>query len=379
MLASRGPLVWSPDVMTNIAYFEDPAIAGLYPLTWLRAGFELRCGCDRLCDKVRQHLAGDLVRLYLRRLVQPTVAERTPLETADANADWCLLNARTMITRDAAPPKPGTRWMQDGEVIAVGLTSEQMQDFRAELLEDAAALHEWLDGFRVVERPDGVDLVRHPWELPLRNAGELVRQCQTGDVQGGRVYGGAHLITPEQVFLGPGSVVKPGAVIDADSGPVHLAEDALIEPNAVDPGPLLHRARSRSSGPARRFARARPSARFARSAARSRPASSRATATSSTTAFLGHSYRRRVGQPRGRHGHQRPEEHLRHDPRLHQRQGVETGAALHRLDHRRPQPRPASARSSPPAASSASRPIIFTHRGAAEVRARLSPGSRTKA
>jgi hypothetical protein len=177
MLASRGPLVWSPYVMTNIAYFEDPAIAGLYPLTWLRAGFELRCGCDRFCDKVRQHLAGDVVRLYLRRLVQATVAARTRLATVDANADWCLLNARTMITRDAAPPKPGTRWMQDGEVIAVGLTSEQMQDFRAELLEDATALHEWLDGFRVAEPPGRVRLVESSVGVAAANEGELQRQC----------------------------------------------------------------------------------------------------------------------------------------------------------------------------------------------------------
>ena len=42
---------------TNLLLFEDSGWRQLLPLTWLRPAFELRCGVDRLLDKVVTHLS----------------------------------------------------------------------------------------------------------------------------------------------------------------------------------------------------------------------------------------------------------------------------------------------------------------------------------
>ena len=39
----------------NLGVFEDGGYKNLLPLTWTRACFELRCGCDRLIDKMETH------------------------------------------------------------------------------------------------------------------------------------------------------------------------------------------------------------------------------------------------------------------------------------------------------------------------------------
>jgi hypothetical protein len=50
----------------NIGLFEDHGWRELLPLTWLRACFELRCGCDRLIDKVRAQAGGPVVGMAPR-------------------------------------------------------------------------------------------------------------------------------------------------------------------------------------------------------------------------------------------------------------------------------------------------------------------------
>ena len=100
------------------------------------------------------------------------------------------------------------------------------------------------------------------------NEQELRRECREGGVHEGRVYPGAHMLNTPEIHVAPGAVIKPGAVLDAESGPIHVDRDVLIQPNAVIEGPCFIGAGSII----------RP--------AKSRAASFRATPTSSTTASL---------------------------------------------------------------------------------------------
>jgi UDP-N-acetylglucosamine diphosphorylase / glucose-1-phosphate thymidylyltransferase / UDP-N-acetylgalactosamine diphosphorylase / glucosamine-1-phosphate N-acetyltransferase / galactosamine-1-phosphate N-acetyltransferase len=99
------------------------------------------------------------------------------------------------------------------------------------------ALNAWLESFRVEPAPESVRLIRYPWDLMLENDAELRRQCRDGGVQDGNVYPGAHLVQPAQIHIARGARVKPGAVLDAEEGPIYIDRDVLIQPNAVLEGP----------------------------------------------------------------------------------------------------------------------------------------------
>jgi UDP-N-acetylglucosamine diphosphorylase/glucosamine-1-phosphate N-acetyltransferase len=221
----------------NIAYFEDEGYRRLLPLTWLRAGFELRCGCDRLVDKVRARLGARVARLWVRDSIRAVVAERLPLDPVDPNAGWCALNARTLATGRVPLPEPGLAWRQDGELLAAGLSAQEVPSLTAELFSDPQAREEWLRRFRFEEVPDQVRLIRYPWDLIVANPTELRRQCQAGGMHQGHVYPGAHLVQPGQIHIAPGARVKPGVVLDAEEGPIHIDRDALVQPNAAVEGP----------------------------------------------------------------------------------------------------------------------------------------------
>lgn len=120
----------------NIALFEDDGYRRLLPLTWLRPAFELRCGRDRLIDKVRSHVRGRLARTFVRAPLTDVVAERCPLEQAEPAADWCLLNARALVSGDIAPPPPGCAWRYNGELVACSVAAAELNQLTPAILRD---------------------------------------------------------------------------------------------------------------------------------------------------------------------------------------------------------------------------------------------------
>ncbi len=223
----------------NIALFEDDGYARLLPLTWLRACYELRCGCDRLIDKVRRHGGPHVARVFLRAWLREVCAARLTLDPVEPNAPWCLLNARVLLTSPVEFPPPGQAWTHNGALVAAGVTIDELEHLSAEFFQNPEALEEWLAARRTSTAPEPVQLVTYPWHLILANEAELRRQCRNGPGQLGQVYAGAHLLQPGQIHLGRNARVKPGAVLDAENGPVWIGDDALIEPNAVLQGPCF--------------------------------------------------------------------------------------------------------------------------------------------
>ncbi len=221
----------------NIGLFEDGGWQDLLPLTWLRAGFELRCGCDQLIDKVRSNIKGQIAGWWLRPELNDVLAERIELATPDSAADWCLINARALVTGSVTPPRAGVVWRDRGDVIAVGLRAADLDGIDHTLFCDLERLAEWLKKFEPEEPPPEICLIRHPWDLMQHNEAELYRQCRDGGVHQGEIYPGAHLLHPAEIQIAPGARIKPGAVLDAESGPIRIAENALIQPNAVLEGP----------------------------------------------------------------------------------------------------------------------------------------------
>jgi UDP-N-acetylglucosamine diphosphorylase/glucosamine-1-phosphate N-acetyltransferase len=221
----------------NIGLFEDHACQQLLPLTWLRACFELRCGCDRLVDKVRTHLGNRVARVWVRDYVRAVVADRFECDPTDGSTDWCLLNARALVTDHIELPRPGVAWLRNGELVAAGVYATDIGTLTQEMFQSLERLSEWVSHYRIAELPESMSLINYPWDLILANDAELRRQCRSGGTCAGDVHAGAHLVVPGQIHIARGARVKPGVVLDAENGPIHIARDALLEPNAVLEGP----------------------------------------------------------------------------------------------------------------------------------------------
>lgn len=223
----------------NIALFEDSGVRSLLPLVWLRACFELRVGCDRLLDRVRRHAGGQVARLLIRDELADVVADRVRTRTPVEDQGWCLLNGRALLTGDVVMPPMGVAWVSNGALVAVSLPADDFHALDVSMLRDDERLASWLRPFKTERPPGSVRLMRYPWDLILANDAELRRQCVSGGTQAGRIHAGAHLLNAGAIHVGEGSVIKPGVVLDAEDGPIHIESNVTIQPNVVIEGPCF--------------------------------------------------------------------------------------------------------------------------------------------
>lgn len=222
----------------NLGVFEDEGYVDLLPLVYFRACFELRCGRDRLIDKLERHVARPLGRFWTRPELNDVVAARMSPSTALPADDFALFNARAFVTADVSPPATGEAWIDRGELVAAGVSAQAAARLEHADFADAERRGAWLRGHRVTQPPPGVRLLRHPWELAPLNAAELTRQLGGAPARrDGRVHPGAHLVNEAAIAIGRDAVVKPGAVLDAEPGPIVVDDGAVVSPCAVVTGP----------------------------------------------------------------------------------------------------------------------------------------------
>ncbi len=221
----------------NICLFEDAAYPQLLPAVWLRACFELRCGQDRLIDKVLRHVNGRLAAIRVRPGLQDVVLERIKLTPPDPNEPWLLLNARLLVTGSTMPPRAGCGWVERGRLLGANVSDESYAALKPETLLDEKLAATWMQELLPEATPGTVKLIRYPWDLIAENGAELRRQFQDGGHRSGHVYDGAHLLNQSEIHIAEGAVVQPGVVLDAESGPITIARNARIEANAVVQGP----------------------------------------------------------------------------------------------------------------------------------------------
>jgi UDP-N-acetylglucosamine diphosphorylase/glucosamine-1-phosphate N-acetyltransferase len=225
----------------NLGLFEDAGYRQLLPLAWLRATFELRCGIDALLDKAQRHMGQPVARLWVRAALRDVVGERVALAKPQPHEDWCLLNGRALLTTDLRPPPVGVAWERKGVLVAAGVAADVVDGLPPELFLDEEGLRVWMRArdFRIEHGPESLRLIDYPLTLILANTEELLRQCQAGGVHAGRTHPGAHLLNPRAIHVARGAVIQPGAVLDAESGPIHIEADAVIGANAVVEGPCF--------------------------------------------------------------------------------------------------------------------------------------------
>ncbi|MFQ6618728.1 MAG: hypothetical protein ACE5QV_08590, partial [Fidelibacterota bacterium] len=90
-----------------------------------------------------------------------------------------------------------------------------------------------------VEEVD-VTLINYPWDLILRNSVQIELDFEDnlkGQIEG-KIYDGAVLLNQDNVHVGEGTEIKPGAVLDAENGPIFIGKNVKVFSNAVIEGPV---------------------------------------------------------------------------------------------------------------------------------------------
>ncbi|QOJ13825.1 MAG: hypothetical protein HRU75_03835 [Planctomycetia bacterium] len=218
----------------GVVLFEDGAFERLLPLTWLRPAHDLMLGTRTLAARWRR-VAGTIVRAELG-------GSTIDAGACDSGPDGAvvLVNGRLIAPGGAdscIAPAAGTKWTRGEVVLAAAVPAGRV----GELSHGMSGVQRVCAALREAPAPAGLELIDHPWQLALRNAEQIRRDFAAfyRAELSGRVRAGAHLVATERIFVGADADIRPGAVLDAEAGPVIVERGALVQSNAVLEGPCF--------------------------------------------------------------------------------------------------------------------------------------------
>jgi len=236
----------------NLCLYEDPEVLTFGPHVLLRPVFSLRCGIFSLIEKlVRAFPESSLVLAVrpeleeLTRILYPTahVGDPPAEETLFVNGRLCMTDDEVLHFLAAA--KQEASYMASGVLFAAKVAGPRV-----------AHVAKWL---RQGDPEKAFEELRFPAEVNgflARSAADLIRWSPRQIVQDfryaflagavqGRIDEGARVLQPEAIHVARGARVMPGAVLNAEGGPILVDENAVIEPLAYIEGPAAIGAGSR--------------------------------------------------------------------------------------------------------------------------------------
>jgi len=225
----------------RLVIYEDAVFDQLYPLTYMRPIFDLRCGHTLLREKIERAAGQRAGVLFVRDWLRDLCAARTTATVNDLDAlqgdDLVLVNGRCLWVGDT--PVPSGRdvcGMVGDEIAYVALTRDTAKsvsagDF-AEFLEVAA---------KAVPTEDAaVRMIGYPWDLVNENpdaiCDDFAKLGKTG-IHGEFSDHAAVWGPKDRLYVAPGATVAPGAVIETNHGPVIIEDGAVVNPMVRVQGP----------------------------------------------------------------------------------------------------------------------------------------------
>lgn len=230
-----------------LCLFEDARVAHFMPMASTRAIYDLRIGMDTLADRLHHVFRPSQIFFHARREVMGVTAlehRMTQLAVPPARPNVLYLNGRiiqvpnsvrTMFS--AALKSQSPRVFLQGDTVVAAILPEGRflrSGIPASEADFEGIPQEQVEGVLFVERLwDFIRLLRPVLETDFtRKTGGVVPDARFS------VHTRALIVHPERVYLAPGAVVRPGAVVSGEQGPVFLDARSEVLEGAVVRGPF---------------------------------------------------------------------------------------------------------------------------------------------
>ena len=230
-------------MIDTICIYEDKDSVKLLPLVYLRPVYDLRCGIFTLREKVQRCFPKAKISLSCRSYLEGSLRQNNPNHHVnELNTESCLfINGRVILNQKAANElsvKNDTIFFNGETIVAAKLSGKNLTRMLHRLNDPIS-----FDEFASLPRKQiNVKMITYPWDLITHNGEQLAVDYKELTFRSkkkikGKVFNGAYLLNKKNIFIGEGSKVKPGVVLDAESGPIYIGKNVTIFPNSVIEGP----------------------------------------------------------------------------------------------------------------------------------------------
>lgn len=232
----------------HLCVFEDDGAHHFLPLVHTRAVYDLRLGIRTLLRSLRDAFGDPPTLLHARRhvahasaLENDLLVNRIPegLDVLFVNGRWIVEDGDLLeLIRGAVGGADPRVFLQDGSVVGAWIPNASTR-----FVEEDAVTPATFDGVPE-EQIEGARMVRRLWSFQdeLLEAIERDHRFYTKGLNiferpGVEIKDGAILAEAERIHIGKGSVISPGAVLNAEEGPIYIGEDVTVQDLAVVKGP----------------------------------------------------------------------------------------------------------------------------------------------
>ena len=231
----------------HLCLFEDDQVAHLKPLAATRAVYDLRLGIRTLLETTREAFGTPPTLLHARPLIDRMTAQENLLLTGAIpdGADVLFVNGRFIAeegdlldrlrraARDGEPPRV---FVQGRDVIAAWLPGASSRLVQTDAITRATI------GDFPEETVSDARLIGRLWDLvneihPALERDFAARTRGLGERLGGVIHPSAVLVGTD-IYVAPGAQISPGAILNAEDGPIFIDEGATVMEQAVVTGPV---------------------------------------------------------------------------------------------------------------------------------------------
>ncbi len=266
-----------------LCIFEDDRFSNFFPLTLNKPVFDLLIGTQTLMERIRADVEHQSVCMICRPYLADTTMEiheggeeeSVPVINGPSGAETFFVNGRLLAYADelsnlASELKLNEILKKNGIPVIARLDTEHsaafveymlsaLSDEKVEkviigmknatgenCLDELSSgydedLESWAGSNGVTVRDTNVKLLSFYWQLIVENGpcieDDFSKYPLRGSAPESSLYRGVDLINEEDILIGENVEVRSGTVLDASSGPIIIADGAVIEPNAIIYGP----------------------------------------------------------------------------------------------------------------------------------------------
>ncbi len=225
----------------DLIVFDDHKWGNFFPITLTRPTTEIRVGILKLRQRISAYFDTEINMYIINELLKDVYSERHPnwqINKIQKKEEYLLINSRLLPEEKSVKQikelKTGECLIQNDSVVAARLILPAGEI-------DLPALLELCSKLKVINAKD-IRLLEFLWEAIKYNSEFITRDFKDYFYEKDNYFEtemGVTVLNPYDIWIGEGTEIKPGVVIDATGGPVVIDEDATIMPNAVIIGPAF--------------------------------------------------------------------------------------------------------------------------------------------
>lgn len=223
----------------KLVIYDDAKWQNFFPITQTRSTSDLRVGILKLRQRILSYFEDTETGLIVSAQLEAIYKERHPewnVNEVSAN-ETIFVNSRVKIDEEV---KEAILKLQVGEcltskdTIIAARSIPEVKEISSENLDSL------FSNLKVI-KAEKIECWEYIWELISENSDYITRDFKDIFYDKDNYFEselGTTIINPYNVWIGEGTTIKPGVVIDATEGPVVIDENALIMPNTVIIGPV---------------------------------------------------------------------------------------------------------------------------------------------